>query len=140
MGPFEDMSTPNEKLLGKLVKEKYGTDFYVLNHFPLEIRPFYTMPSPDFPNYGNSYDFMLRGEEITSGAQRIHEPDLLLERAAFHQMDPQTIKSYVDSFRHGCPPHGGCGIGMERVVMLFLGLHNIRKSSMFPRDPKRLYP
>ena len=82
----------------------------------------------------------IRGEEILSGAQRIHDPELLTERAKHHNIELDTIKSYIDSFRYGCPPHGGGGIGMERVVMLYLGLNNIRKTSMFPRDPKRLTP
>nr|XP_014095025.1 aspartate--tRNA ligase, cytoplasmic [Bactrocera oleae]XP_036226096.1 aspartate--tRNA ligase, cytoplasmic [Bactrocera oleae] len=139
-GDEEDLSTPNEKLLGRLVKAKYDTDFYVLDKFPLAIRPFYTMPDPNNPIYSNSYDMFMRGEEILSGAQRIHDPDFLIERAKHHAIDISKIASYIESFRFGCPPHAGGGIGMERVVMLYLGLDNIRKTSMFPRDPKRLTP
>ncbi|BHF58060.1 Aspartate--tRNA ligase, cytoplasmic [Sparganum proliferum] len=140
VGDYDDLSTPAEKFLGKLVKEKYDTDFYILDKFPLAIRPFYTMPDPHNKSYSNSYDFFMRGEEIMSGAQRIHEPEFLTERAKAHNIDISTIKSYIDSFRYGCPPHAGGGIGLERVAMLFLGLDNIRKTSMFPRDPKRLTP
>lgn len=136
----EDLNTTNEKFLGKLVKEKYGTDFFILDKYPLCVRPFYTMPDPNSTKFSNSYDMFIRGEEILSGAQRIHDPELLIERAKHHNIQLDTIKSYIDSFRYGCPPHGGGGIGMERVVMLYLGLHNIRKTSMFPRDPKRLTP
>jgi len=136
----EDLSTTNEKILGKLVREKYGTDFYILDKYPLAVRPFYTMPDPNNPKFSNSYDMFIRGEEILSGAQRIHEPEFLTERAKHHNIDVEKIKSYIDSFKFGCPPHGGGGIGLERVVMLYLGLHNIRKTSMFPRDPKRLTP
>jgi len=82
----------------------------------------------------------MRGEEIMSGAQRIHDPVFLSERAKHHGIDLEKIKAYIDSFRYGCSPHAGGGIGMERVVMLFLGLDNIRKTSMFPRDPKRITP
>ncbi|XP_017462157.1 PREDICTED: aspartate--tRNA ligase, cytoplasmic [Rhagoletis zephyria] len=139
-GDEEDLSTPNEKLLGRLVKAKYDTDFYVLDKFPLAIRPFYTMPDPSNPIYSNSYDMFMRGEEIISGAQRIHDPDFLTERAKHHGIDVSKIAAYIESFRFGCPPHAGGGIGMERVVMLYLGLDNIRKTSMFPRDPKRLTP
>ncbi|XP_036331260.1 aspartate--tRNA ligase, cytoplasmic [Rhagoletis pomonella] len=139
-GDEEDLSTPNEKLLGRLVKAKYDTDFYVLDKFPLAIRPFYTMPDPNNPIYSNSYDMFMRGEEIISGAQRIHDPDFLTERAKHHGIDVSKIAAYIESFRFGCPPHAGGGIGMERVVMLYLGLDNIRKTSMFPRDPKRLTP
>jgi len=139
-GDEEDLSTPNEKLLGRLVKAKYDTDFYILDKFPLAIRPFYTMPDPKNPNYSNSYDMFMRGEEILSGAQRIHDPDFLIERAKHHAIDISKIAAYIEAFRFGCPPHAGGGIGMERVVMLYLGLDNIRKTSMFPRDPKRITP
>ncbi|XP_039267320.2 aspartate--tRNA ligase, cytoplasmic-like [Styela clava] len=140
MDEEEDLSTPNEKLLGRLVREKYDTDFYILDKFPLAVRPFYTMPDPKDSKWSNSYDMFMRGEEILSGAQRIHDPEFLTERAKHHGIDLNQIKSYIDSFRYGCPPHGGGGIGMERVTMLYLGLHNIRSSSLFPRDPKRVTP
>lgn len=140
MGDEEDLSTPNEKLLGRLVKAKYDTDFYILDKYPLAVRPFYTMPDPFSDKYSNSYDMFMRGEEILSGAQRIHDPDLLTQRAVHHGIELSTIQSYIDSFKFGCPPHGGGGIGMERVTMLYLGLDNIRFTSMFPRDPKRLTP
>ena len=140
MGDEDDLSTPAEKLLGRLIKQKYDTDFFILDKFPLAVRPFYTMPDPKNKKWSNSYDMFMRGEEILSGAQRIHDPDLLTERAKIHGIDLQHIKSYIDSFKYGTPPHAGGGIGMERVTMLFLGLDNIRKTSMFPRDPKRLTP
>ena len=138
----EDLSTENEKLLGKLVRDKYDTDFYILDKFPLEIRPFYTMPDPENPKYSNSYDFFMRGEEILSGAQRIHDHDLLKERMEFHGLstEDEGLKDYVDAFSYGCAPHAGGGIGLERVVMFFLDLKNIRRASLFPRDPKRLRP
>ncbi|KAK0078132.1 hypothetical protein PV325_003008 [Microctonus aethiopoides] len=140
LGEEDDLSTPDEKLLGKLVKAKYSTDFYILDKYPLAVRPFYTMPDPNNPKASNSYDMFMRGEEIISGAQRIHDPDYLTERAKHHGIDVEKIKAYIDSFKYGCPPHAGGGIGLERVVMLYLGLDNIRKTSMFPRDPKRLTP
>ncbi|XP_049298177.1 aspartate--tRNA ligase, cytoplasmic [Anopheles funestus] len=140
MDDEEDLSTPSEKLLGRLVKAKYDTDFYILDKFPLAVRPFYTMPDPANMKYSNSYDMFMRGEEILSGAQRIHDPEYLIERAKLHAIDLSKIAAYIDAFRYGCPPHAGGGIGMERVVMLYLGLDNIRKTSMFPRDPKRLTP
>uniref|UniRef100_A0A9J7YYE5 Aspartate--tRNA ligase, cytoplasmic n=1 Tax=Cyprinus carpio carpio TaxID=630221 RepID=A0A9J7YYE5_CYPCA len=140
MGDEEDLSTPNEKLLGRLVKDKYDTDFYVLDKYPLAVRPFYTMPDPNNPKYSNSYDMFMRGEEILSGAQRVHDAQLLTERAMHHGIDLEKIKAYIDSFRYGAPPHAGGGIGLERVTMLYLGLHNVRQTSMFPRDPKRLTP
>lgn len=142
IGDFDDLSTENEKFLGKLVREKYDTDFYILDKFPLAIRPFYTMPDPEDPRYSNSYDFFMRGEEILSGAQRIHDHDLLQERMKEHGLSPEDpgLKDYCDAFTYGCAPHAGGGIGLERVVMFFLDLKNIRRASLFPRDPKRLRP
>jgi len=140
MDDEDDLSTPNEKLLGRLVRAKYDTDFFILDKFPLAVRPFYTMPDPNDGKYSNSYDMFMRGEEILSGAQRIHDPAYLTERAKVHGIELDTIAAYIDSFRYGCPPHAGGGIGMERVCMLYLGLDNIRKTSMFPRDPKRITP
>ncbi|EEC09900.1 aspartyl-tRNA synthetase, putative [Ixodes scapularis] len=140
MDDEEDLSTPNEKLLGRLVKAKYDTDFYILDKYPLKVRPFYTMPDPHNAKVSNSYDMFMRGEEILSGAQRIHDPTFLTERAKEHGVDVSKIKAYIDSFRYGVAPHAGGGIGLERVTMLYLGLDNIRKTSMFPRDPKRLTP
>jgi len=137
---LEDLSTPSEKFLGGLVKEKFGTDFYMLDKFPSSARPFYTMPDPVDSRYANAYDFFIRGEEIMSGSQRIHVPELLENRAKDLGVGLAGIREYIDSFKYGAPPHGGGGIGLERVVMLFLGLKNIRMTSMFPRDPKRLNP
>ena len=139
-GDYEDLSTVNEKKLGDIVKEKYKTDFFFMDKYPLEVRPFYTMPDPENPKLSNSYDFFIRGQEILSGAQRIHEPEMIEERAKAWGISLSDIESYVDSFRHGALPHGGGGIGLERVVMLFLGLPNIRKTAWFPRDPKRIAP
>lgn len=136
----EDISTPHEKALGKLVAEKYNTDFYIMDKYPLSVRPFYTMPDPENPKLSNSYDLFIRGEEIVSGAQRVHDVDLLIQRAGEFNIPIHTIQSYIDAFKHGVQPHAGGGVGMERVVMLFLGLKNIRKTSMFPRDPVRLAP
>lgn len=140
VGDFDDLSTPQEKLLGKLVKDKYHTDFFILDKFPSAVRPFYTMPDPENPNYSNAYDIFLRGQEIVSGGQRIHDPELLAERAKEKGVSIPSIQPYIDSFKFGAPPHGGGGVGLERVAMLFMGLKNIRMTSLFPRDPLRLTP
>jgi len=136
----EDISTEDEKILGQIMLEKYQEELYIIDKFPKDTRPFYTMPDPVDPRWTNAYDVFLRGEEITSGAQRIHDPKLLVEKVEAKGVAPESIQPYIDAFKYGSYPHGGAGIGMERVVMLFLKLNNIRKSSMFPRDPKRLTP
>jgi len=139
-GDLDDLSTVIEKRLGGLVKKKYGVDWYFVDKFPSEFRPFYTMPDPTNPDYSNSYDFFIRGQEILSGAQRVHDPELLSAKIAAKGIPVESIKFYVDAFRNGAHPHGGGGIGLERVVMLFLGLPNIRLACFFPRDPQRLTP
>lgn len=138
--PLGDLNTESERKLGQLVLEKYGTEFYILHRYPLAVRPFYTMPCHDNSRYSNSFDVFIRGEEIISGAQRIHIPEFLAERAQACGIDVKTISTYIDSFRYGVPPHGGFGVGLERVVMLFCGLNNIRKTSLYPRDPLRIAP
>ncbi|KAK3007198.1 hypothetical protein RJ639_017085, partial [Escallonia herrerae] len=138
--PLGDLNTESEKTLGRLVAERYGTDFYILHRYPLAVRPFYTMPCEDDPAYSNSFDVFIRGEEIISGAQRVHIPEFLAQRAEACGIDVTTISTYIDSFRYGAPPHGGFGVGLERVVMLFCALNNIRKTSLFPRDPQRIAP
>ena len=122
------------------MREKYDTDFYMLYGYPANARPFYTMLDPSDPDYTNSYDFFMRGEEITSGAQRIHDPAMLAERAKHFEIPLETIKDYVDSFKYGAPTHAGAGFGLERIVKFYCNLHNIRKASLFPRDPQRLAP
>ncbi|CAN4105558.1 unnamed protein product [Withania somnifera] len=138
--PLGDLNTESERKLGQLVAEKYGTEFYILHKYPQAVRPFYTMPCYDNPSYSNSFDVFIRGEEIISGAQRIHVPEFLEKRAGECGIDVKTISTYIDSFRYGAPPHGGFGVGLERVVMLFCALNNIRKTSLFPRDPQRIAP
>jgi aspartyl-tRNA synthetase len=137
---LEDLSSRAEKELGRLVKEKYQTDFYMLYGYPAAARPFYTMLDPEDPNYTNSYDFFMRGEEITSGAQRIHDVEMLKERATHFGIPHDTLNDYINSFKYGAPAHGGAGFGLERIVKFYCNLHNIRKSSLFPRDPKRIQP
>ncbi|ESQ54071.1 hypothetical protein EUTSA_v100249451mg, partial [Eutrema salsugineum] len=140
VNPLGDLNTESERKLGQLVLEKYNTEFYMLHRYPAAVRPFYTMPCADDSRYSNSFDVFIRGEEIISGAQRVHIPEVLEQRAGECGIDVKTIKTYIDSFRYGAPPHGGFGVGLERVVMLFCALNNIRKTSLFPRDPQRLAP
>ena len=136
----DDFSTAQEKLLGGLIKSRYGVDLYVVDEFYKSARPFYTMPHPLDSSKTCSYDMYLRGEEICSGAQRIHDPQLLLQRISECGIAPEPIKDYVNSFKYGAWPHGGFGLGLERIVLFFLGLQDVRMVSLFPRDPRRLSP
>ncbi|ERN09785.1 hypothetical protein AMTR_s00029p00241780 [Amborella trichopoda] len=135
-----DLNIETERKLGQIVRDKFNTDFYILHRYPLALRPFYTLPCSDNTSFGRSFDVFMRGEEIISGGQRIHIPQLLVYRAKACGIDTNAFSDYLDSFWYGMPAHGGFGCGLERLVMLFCGLDDIRKVSAFPRDPYRLTP
>lgn len=132
----EDLPTRTERELGRLVKETYNTDYYILDKFPRSARPFYTMPDSEDSEITNSFDFMVRGQEILSGGQRIHDYYMLKENMELLGMDPDTLKEYLDGFNYVCPPHAGAGIGLERLTSLILELGNLRYASLFHRDPR----
>ncbi|GIJ84700.1 hypothetical protein Asppvi_003551 [Aspergillus pseudoviridinutans] len=136
----DDLHTRDEIRLGELVKEKYGTDYYILDKFPVAARPFYTMPDPEDPRFTNSFDIFIRGQEIVSGGQRIHDPRMLEENMRRSGINPEMMEDYLDGFRWGAPPHAGAGVGLERLLMLLLKLGNIRLASLFHRDPKSFPP
>ncbi|MDZ5610320.1 aspartate--tRNA(Asn) ligase [Bacillus pseudomycoides] len=138
--PAGDLDTEGEKLLGKYVKETYGSDFVFITHYPKEARPMYTIPNKENQAVTDSFDLLYKGLEITSGAQRIHEYGMLLASFKEKGLQPENFQSYIDTFRYGCPPHGGFGIGLERLVYKFLELSNVREASAFPRDCTRLVP
>jgi aspartyl-tRNA synthetase len=135
----EDLTTEAEKRLGEVMKEE-GHDLYFITKYPLEIKPFYTMPDSEDPTHSNSFDLEYKGREIVSGSQRVSEYELLLERIKEKGLAPENFKSYLSAFKYGMPPHGGFGLGIERFLVLLLGLPNIREAVLFPRDRKRLEP
>ena len=141
---LEDLSTAQEKALGKIILERYNSDFFSLDKFPRKIRPFYTAPDPSNPALSNSYDFFMRGQEIMSGAQRIHSYAELCENMRKNDppLDPESegFRHYTDAFKFGCPPHGGGGLGLNRILQFYLGLPDIRFTTLFPRDPGRVAP
>ncbi|RYP46661.1 hypothetical protein DL768_007174 [Monosporascus sp. mg162] len=134
----EDLGTRAEIRLGQLVKEKYKTDYYILDKFPTSARPFYTHLDPNDENVTNSFDIFLRGQEITTGGQRINDPRVLAQRMKKSNVDPGTMEEYMQAFQWGAPPHAGCGIGLERIIFLLLNLGDVRNATLFPRDPKSL--
>ncbi|KAL2019590.1 hypothetical protein VTK56DRAFT_9487 [Thermocarpiscus australiensis] len=139
----DDMSTPQEKALGALIRKKYKTDFYVLDKFPESARPFYAKEDPTNRKVTNAYDIFMRGQEICSGGQRINDPVELEARIRTKGIDPASpgIKEYVDIFKQaGVPAHGGGGIGLDRVVAWYLNLPSVHLAAYYPRTPKRLLP
>ncbi|KAF2756700.1 aspartyl-tRNA synthetase [Pseudovirgaria hyperparasitica] len=134
----EDLGTRDEIQLGKVIKQTYGTDYYVLDKFPASARPFYAMVDPNDETWTNSFDIFVRGQEILSGGQRIHDATMLLKKMEKLKIDRGSMDDYIQGFEWGAPPHGGGGIGLERILMLILNLGDIRHASMYPRDPKSL--
>ncbi len=123
----------------KMINEIYG-DAVVVTEYPKSIRAFYSMPNDKNPELSNSFDFIYKGMEISSGAQRIHLPELLIEAIKKKGMDPKPFDFYINAFRCGAPPHAGWSIGLERFAMKITGMDNIRECALFPRDRKRLTP
>jgi len=133
----EDLGSEEEKLLGEIMK-KEGHEFYFIHKYPLEAKPFYTMPEGD--KLSRSFDLECKGVELASGSQRIHEVELLKKRIKECGMNPKDFESYLKAFRYGMPPHGGFGFGIERFLMELLDIQNIRECILFPRDRTRLAP
>ncbi|MEA1924928.1 MAG: aspartate--tRNA(Asn) ligase [Candidatus Altiarchaeota archaeon] len=133
----EDIDTEGEKLLGKLLREKQDIELYFITKYPIESKPFYTMP--DGERYSRSFDLGFKGVEVSSGSQRIHSHDLLVDRIEHHNLEPENFEYYLKCFQYGMPPHGGFGLGIDRMMMQLLDLP-IREVVMFPRDRHRLTP
>jgi aspartyl-tRNA synthetase len=132
-----DLGSEEEKLMGEIMKNE-GNDFYFITKYPIEAKPFYTMPEKD--KYSRGFDLECKGVEIASGSQRIHEVDLLTKRINACGLNPKDFESYLKAFRYGMPPHGGFGFGIERFMMNLLEIKNIRECILFPRDRTRLKP
>ena len=135
----DDIGTEAEKILGEAMRAE-GHDFYFITKWPLAPKPFYVMPEPGDDGLCRGFDLDYRGVELISGAQRIHDPELLEAGIKRWGLDPADFEDYLEAFRYGMPPHGGCGIGIERILMQMLGLPNIRETILFPRDLQRVTP
>ena len=137
--PF-DLEPEEEALIGQYFKEEYNADFVFVTHYPSKKRPFYAMDDPEDTRYTLSFDLLFHGLEITTGGQRIHDYDALRQKIADRGMEEEGMEQYLDTFKHGMPPHGGLGIGLERLTMQLLGEDNVRETCLFPRDLNRLEP
>ncbi len=136
-----EIGGPQEKELARLLAPA-GHDFFYLTKYPLIEKPFYCMPENGSMDdtWCRAFDLEYRGVELLSGAQRIHQSDLLLAGLRRKDLDPKAFEGYLRAFRYGMPPHGGCGIGVERILMQMLELPNIREAVLFPRDRTRVSP
>lgn len=137
--PF-DLEPEEEVLIGRYFKEEYDSDFVFVTHYPSKKRPFYAMDDPADERFTLSFDLLYKGLEITTGGQRIHNYQMILDKMKKRGMDPEDIKDYLMIFKYGMPPHGGLGIGLERLTMRLLDEQNVRETTLFPRDVTRLEP
>lgn len=135
-----DLEPEEEALIGKYYKEECGADFVFITHYPSKKRPFYAMDDPEDATYTLSFDLLFHGLEITTGGQRIHEYNELLAKIEKRGMTTEGMEQYLSAFKHGMPPHGGLGIGLERLTMQLVGEDNVRETTLFPRDLSRLEP
>ena len=135
-----DLEPEEEALIGRYFKEEYDADFVFVTHYPSKKRPFYAMDDPADEKFTLSFDLLFKGLEVTTGGQRIHDYQMLKDKIAARGMDEEGMEQYLDTFKHGMPPHGGLGIGLERLTMQILGEENVRETCLFPRDMNRLEP
>ena len=135
-----DLEPEEENLIGRYFKEEFGSDFVFVTHYPSKKRPFYAMDDPADSRFTLSFDLLFKGLEITTGGQRIHDYGAILKKMEDRGMNPEDIASYLMIFKYGMPPHGGLGLGLERLTMRLLDEANVRETTLFPRDVTRLEP
>lgn len=135
-----DLEPEEERALCAYSALNWDSEFVFVTHFPTEKRPFYTRDDPDNPGTTLSFDLLFRGLEITTGGQRIHDYAEQVEKMKRFGLDPVDFQGYLQAHKYGLPPHGGLAIGLERITARLLGIDNIRLTTMFPRDVKRLTP
>lgn len=135
-----DLEPEEERLISKLFKEEYDSDFVFVTHYPVKKRPFYALDDTENDKYTLSFDLLFKGIEITTGGQRINDYKMQIDKMQSKGLDPDEFENYLMLHKYGCPPHGGLGMGLERFLMKLLDEKNIRMVSMFPRDISRLTP
>ncbi len=133
-----DLEPEDERWLCEYSKEHFGSDFIFITHFPTSKRPFYTHIEPEDPDYTRSFDLLFRGLEMCSGGQRVHNYEDLKSRIAAKGLDPEKFGFYLQAFKHGIPPHGGIGMGLERLTAKLCGVNNVKEATLFPRDMNRI--
>lgn len=134
----DDLSPNAERELCKYAAEEFGTDCIFITDWKTVKRPFYSYPNDGDPSITNTFDLLCAGTEITSGGQRRHTYASMVEGIVSKGLDPADFGDYLSIFKHGMPPHGGFGLGLERLTMTILKLKNVREASLFPSDPKRI--
>lgn len=137
--PF-DLEPEEEQLISRLFAEEYGSEFVFVTHYPSKKRPFYAADDPEDPRYTLSFDLLFRGLEVTTGGQRIHDYDTQVAKMLKKGMNPEDFAGYLMIHKYGTCPHGGLGLGLERLTARLLGENNVRETCLFPRDQQRIEP
>lgn len=140
LGKDDDLDAEGERLLGEIVKEKYASEFVFVTRYPWKVRPFYHMKPEDDPTATKSFDLLFKGVEIATGAQREHRYEFLRKQAKDKGLDLDKMDKYAEIFKFGIPPHGGAGLGLDRITQRLLGLENVREAVLLPRDTERVAP
>ncbi|MCX8196018.1 MAG: aspartate--tRNA(Asn) ligase [Acidilobaceae archaeon] len=136
----EDLDPEGERLLGNYAREKHKSDLIFVTEYPWKVRPFYTMRKEEEPQWTYGFDLLMRGLEVVTGGQREHRYERLRQNLREKGLKEDDFEYYLEFFKHGAPPHGGAGMGLERITMQLLGLQNIREARLLPRDTERLTP
>lgn len=136
----QDLDRESEKLLTDFVKKEHASDFFFVNRFPSKVKPFYVMHVDEEPRYARSVDMIYKGLELSSGGQREHRHDKIVQQIKEKGMDEEGLKWFTEPFRYGVPPHGGFSLGIERFVATLLDIPSVKEAALFPRDPERLQP
>jgi nondiscriminating aspartyl-tRNA synthetase len=136
----EDLDPEGERGLAAHIAAETGHEFVFVTEYPAAIRPFYHMRPAGRPDLTLSFDLLWRGIEVTTGAQREHRYETLLKQASEKDVNVEPMQGYLNCFRYGCPPHGGLGLGLARLLMVMLGLDSIRETTFLFRGPNRLTP
>jgi len=139
-GAKGDLDPEGERLLSRYALEHHGHEFIFVTDYPITVRPFYHMRHEHNQSLTKSFDLLWKGLELTTGAQREHRHDILARQASEKGLALEPIQYYLDFFKYGCPPHGGYGFGLTRMLMLMLGYKNVREVTYLYRGPTRLTP
>lgn len=133
-----DLEPEHERWLCAYARENLGSDFIFITHYPVAKRPFYTMEDAEDPGFTKSFDLLFRGVEITTGGQRVHDYETMIAKLKAKNLNPDNFSFYLQAFKYGMPPHGGWGMGLERLTQKMLGLDNAKEAALFPRDMNRI--
>ncbi|MCW9054758.1 MAG: aspartate--tRNA(Asn) ligase [Candidatus Pacebacteria bacterium] len=133
-----DLEPAHERWLSEYALKEHGSDFIFITHYPVSKRPFYTYEDEEDQGFTKSFDLLFRGVELSTGGQRVDDHDQLVEKIKDKGLNPESFSYYLQAFKYGLPPHGGWGMGLERLTEKMLGLDNVKEATLFPREINRI--